>query len=71
MSDDRLGFSPTFVIETSDPVMAAAATAQNAAEEISPGIVREQPVSRWPPLSAICRPSIVTRAPNATSARSV
>jgi hypothetical protein len=23
-SDDRLGFSPTFVIETSDPVMAAA-----------------------------------------------
>ena len=40
------------MIVTSDPGSAAAATAMNAAEEMSPGTRNSRPVSRWPPLQA-------------------
>ena len=59
--------------------IAAAATAMNAAEEMSPGTVSVQAVRRWPPWITMRRPALCAAggessasvAPNAVSARSV
>ena len=53
----RVGFRPTSSIVTSDPGSAAAATIQNAADEISPGtctIAAGQPLA---PLTATAVPA--------------
>ena len=67
----RVGFSPTSAISTSDPGSDAAAAAQNATAEQSPGTRRVAPVRRCPPMRLTPRSSCWTSMPNAESARSV
>ena len=67
----RVGFRPTEAITISEPESDAAATIQNAADEMSPGTSRLRPPRRWPPATDTERPRASTRTPNACSARSV
>ena len=67
----RVGLRPTSSIRTSEWGRAAAATIQNAADEMSPGTWTIRPESRCPPLTATAVPARSTSPPNASSARSV
>ena len=67
----RVGFRPTASMVTSDSGRTAAATAQKAAADGSPGTDRSSGRSREPPATATAPPARATGAPNASSARSV
>ena len=67
----RVGFSPTPSMATSESGTAAAAAAQKAAAEGSPGTARARGPSGEPPTTATAPSSWFTGTPNAASARSV
>ena len=69
----RVGFKPTSTISTSEPGSAAAAQAQKAAEEMSPGTSSRcrSTVGRCGPSTLIRVPSFSNLIPKVLNARSV
>ncbi len=67
----RVGFTPTPSIVTAAPGIAAAAAAQNAAEDRSPGTAMSAAASERRPRTVILPAAPDTSAPKAARARSV
>ncbi len=67
----RVGLRPTSVMRSREPGIAAAATSQNAAEEISPGTAKSHDSGICPPGREMLLPLIRVETRKAASIRSV